>query len=209
MHDYRTELFQAQQWLAQLIKEVDPQQHTDPTPCTEFDVGDLLGHLLMDVELLEQLPELQRDSSPGEKDLEDEDFPAKVQRYKERHVLGRTGAQIAEVWERGARGSQEKWTDAALAKDYLMPWGTLYSGVQAVGMYLGEIVCHGYDLAKATGQPVEAPRAVAEAALVVAHELVQDSDRHEGTFHAAQPAPAGAGPTVQLAAFLGREMQHS
>jgi uncharacterized protein (TIGR03086 family) len=62
---------------------------------------------------------------------------------------------------------------------------------------------HTWDLATATGQPAELPEAVATAALEASRTVISPEIR-QGRFADEQVAPAGATPTQQLVAYLGR-----
>jgi uncharacterized protein (TIGR03086 family) len=76
-------------------------------------------------------------------------------------------------------------------------------GAALASINLLDTATHTWDLATATGQPAELPASVASAAMEASREVVTDQIR-AGRFAAEQPAPAGASPTRQLVAFLGR-----
>ena len=66
-----------------------------------------------------------------------------------------------------------------------------------------EVAVHGWDMSRACGQRHPIPRALATGLLAIAPLLVPHVGRHPLS---AAPAtvPATAGPSDQLAAFLGR-----
>ena len=72
------------------------------------------------------------------------------------------------------------------------------------GINLLDTATHTWDIATATGQPTQLPDAVAEAALEVSRATISAEIR-PGRFGPEVAAPAGAGPTEQLVAFLGRQ----
>ncbi|PID52851.1 MAG: TIGR03086 family protein [Micrococcales bacterium] len=145
--DLRPELAAAQEWLAGLIDAVSPRQRSWPTPCREYTVQDLVGHVCAAVERLHLMGEGQ---DPADTE--------QVQRLPDdTGTWGRTFRTIAEP----ARAS---WKDERLTAEVIAPWGPV-PGWSVVAMHLCEALVHGWDLAVATGQPAEADQAVAEAGL--------------------------------------------
>lgn len=43
--DHRAAVFAAQEWVADLLDQVTPDQYALPTPCSEFDVDALIRHV--------------------------------------------------------------------------------------------------------------------------------------------------------------------
>ena len=66
-----------------------------------------------------------------------------------------------------------------------------------------EVAVHGWDISRACGQRQPIPRALAIDLLAIAPVLVPRAGRHP-LFAAPVTVPATAGPSDQLAAFLGR-----
>jgi uncharacterized protein (TIGR03086 family) len=66
-----------------------------------------------------------------------------------------------------------------------------------------EVAVHGWDISRACGQRQPIPRALATGLLAIAPLLVPPAGRHP-LFAAPVTVPATAGPSDQLAAFLGR-----
>lgn len=88
--------------------------------------------------------------------------------------------------------------------------GTTYMGKTAMpaamvaGMLLGELVCHGWDLAVATGQPYRCD----EAAVAVAHDVtaqVAEQGRSMKVFTDPVAVPESAPPLHRLLALTGRD----
>jgi len=78
----------------------------------------------------------------------------------------------------------------------------LAAGVMAGAAAL-EVAVHGWDISRACGQRQPIPRALATGLLAIARLLVPRAGRHP-LFAAPVTVPATAGPSDQLAAFLGR-----
>ncbi|WP_305093745.1 TIGR03086 family metal-binding protein [Prescottella sp. R16] len=175
-------------WVATLMGEVRPDQLTQPTPCDEFDVATLMGHLVATVDRARVI------GAGGD--------PASV-------PLVATAAGDDGDWTAAYRAAGEKmWVvwddDALLAAIVTAPWGRV-PGQAAIWGYLNETLVHGWDLAVATGQPAEADPALVEAALAVARRAIPASPRggHVPFGAVIEPA-AGAGPTERLANWSGR-----
>jgi uncharacterized protein (TIGR03086 family) len=67
-----------------------------------------------------------------------------------------------------------------------------------------EVLVHGWDLAKATGQAAAMPDDLAAAALASVQQWGEETLRMDGMFRAAVAVPDGAPITAQLVAYLGR-----
>jgi uncharacterized protein (TIGR03086 family) len=74
-----------------------------------------------------------------------------------------------------------------------------------VHMRMNELLVHGWDLARATGQPADLPEDLAEGALRSWQTRLADRPRQGMPF--AEPTPiAGDAPAIdRLAAYLGRK----
>lgn len=209
MQDYRNELWQAQDWVETLIANTNPADLENQTPCAEYTVRGMLCHLIQVANVIAQLPVLGKNPY-GSAVLDSKAMATVIAEIAGRTIDDKTPQQWAAAWRELSSATRQHWTDDKLDRYYPMPWGVTLSGAETVGLYLSEVLCHGYDLAKPTGQSVEVPDpAVAEHAMTVAHELVSNDyrGREQGVpFEPAVTPPADAGPTVRLAAFLGRAM---
>jgi len=67
-----------------------------------------------------------------------------------------------------------------------------------------DVLVHGWDLARATGQDVELPPHLAEPALQFSRGLVNDELRGAGAFGPELLVPANTPASYRLVAFLGR-----
>jgi len=174
-------------WVRDLAGHVPAARLTDPTPCPEWDVRALLGHLVATVDRARVVGE---GADPN-------DMPRVVVGVADggwTDALAAAEDKMAAVWA----------DDALLDVTVTVPWGRV-PGRAALWGYLREALVHGWDLAVATDQDVEAGRATAEAALAVTRQVMPAEPRGGPIPFAApvEPRP-GAGPTEQLANWCGR-----
>ncbi|WP_327676659.1 TIGR03086 family metal-binding protein [Kitasatospora sp. NBC_00458] len=174
--------------LEKLIAEAGPDTLDRPTPCTEYDLRTLLGHVVGGVHRLAYMGEGGRseDVAAMTGELADDAWPA---------ALDRARARVTAAWA----------DDAGLDRPAFAPWGEV-PGRAAVGGYVLETVTHGWDIARALGSSVPLDERLAETALAIAEAVLPAGGREGAPFGPALPAPAGADPYTRLAAFLGREV---
>src|SRR4051794_27515081 len=173
-------------WVTALTAAVRPEQLDLPTPCPEYDVRRLLGHLLCTVRRARAIPE---GTSPFT-------IPTVV--------TGVADDALATTYAGDAKRALDAWADdARLDAVVTVPWGQV-PGRGAVGAYTNETLVHGWDLAVATGQDCEADPELAAAVLAMAQRVIPAEPRGGEVPFAApvEPAP-GAGPTERLANWSG------
>lgn len=171
-------------WVHGLMTHVDAARLTDPTPCPEFDVATLLGHLVATVERARVIGE---GGEPASVPLVVTDLADPADAY-----LAATG-RMWTVWS----------DDALLGRSVTAPWGTV-PGRATVWGYLNETLVHGWDLAVATCLDPEADPRLAAPVLEVAQRFIPAE-------HRGGPVPFGpvvtsrpdAGPTERLANWSG------
>lgn len=183
--DLRPQLTRAQQWVAALIAGVTTDQLGDPTPCDEFDVRTLIGHLYTGARRTEAMARgIDARAVPVVSELPDAD-------------LGGGYRDLIEA-------SQRAWAVADLTAPVTAPWGSA-PGAVALGRYLQEALVHGWDLAVATGQPSEADQDLAEAALAVVTKALPAQPRGGNIpFGPVIESAADATPTERLVNWTGR-----
>lgn len=182
--DLRPALAQSHAWVAELIAGVRPDQWDAPTPCTDWTVRDLVGHLFAVQSRIEANPAGSVNHLPSTLPVPDADAAAAF----------RTAA------ERGAAA----WSDEALASTVVRPYGEV-PGAVAVADFTREHLVHGWDLATATGQDPEALGDLAATILPSARQFLPAEIRGAGIpFDPVVEPAADAGPTEQLANWLGR-----
>ncbi|MBB4904541.1 TIGR03086 family metal-binding protein [Actinophytocola algeriensis] len=116
--------------LADVVRAIEPGQLTNPTPCAEFDVRELVHHLLYWGPSLEAAGR-KENASPSDVDSTD--------------------------W-RGDLLAQLTRTVQAWAPTSAWEGTTSMGPAQVVGeMIVGELVVHAWDLARATGQRLDLP----------------------------------------------------
>lgn len=173
-------------WVSELIDGVQTDQLPLPTPCVEFDVRTLLGHLVATVERARVI------GAGGD--------PASVPLVLTDIADGDYGNAYRSATER----MWAVWNDDALLDTVVTPpWGPV-PGRGAIGGYLNETLVHGWDLAVATQQKSEAAPDVAEAALTMARAMIPASPRGGFIpFDEVVESSPDAGPTEKLANWSG------
>jgi uncharacterized protein (TIGR03086 family) len=179
---YRTALT----WVRTLADGVPADRLTDPTPCAEWDVRGMLGHLVATVDRVRVIGE---GGDP-------QTTPRVVEGIADdgwTDALAAAEDKMAGVWA----------DDAVLDELVTVPWGRV-PGRAAMWGYIREALVHGWDLAVATGQSPEADPVTAEAALAETKQVMPAEPRGGPIPFAAPVAPRpGAGPTEQLANWCG------
>jgi uncharacterized protein (TIGR03086 family) len=174
---------------ADLLANVTDAQLTAPTPCENFTVGDLLHHIgglalafaaaaKKDFGPLTGSPPM-----PDAAQLDDDwrtSYPDRLQ-------------ELARAWKQ-----PDAWQGMTRIAGMEMP-------AEAVGaVALTEVVIHGWDLARATGQEFDADTASAEAVLANVAEFAAQGPV-EGLFGAAVSVPDDAPILDRIVALSGRD----
>src|ERR1035441_5140411 len=123
-----------------------------------------------------------------------------------REIHRRAMAQTEAIFRAPAQRARAAWADdVKLDVMVEVPWGKI-PGRFAVAGYIQEILTHGWDLAKATGQPTEGDPELAFFALAGAKRILPPEARGDDVpFAPVVPVPPDAAPYAQLAAWLGRQ----
>lgn len=183
-------LRRAHEQSADVISAVSPAQLTGPTPCRQFDIRTLVGHMVFAAERVGNAGRRRPISAEGEPFV--------------------TGIDDGE-WTRAFRAATDDALGAwaapgALEGDVALPFGTFPAQVVAA-IYSLEQVTHAWDLAAAAGSPKLLDPGLAEAVLPVAHELLPAEGRSgpEMPFGPVVEVPAGAPAYDRLAGWMGRQ----
>jgi uncharacterized protein (TIGR03086 family) len=186
--DPRPAFFSAARLACDAVAAVSPAQLSAPTPCTEYDVRTLLGHL---VAVLHRVTGLAAGVPASEAprlltDVPDHGWP--------------TAARAA------LTGIEEAWADpAVLAREMQLPFGTL-PGAAALAAYTAEISTHTWDIAVSTRQSPAWDEQVLAGALAVVMPMLPMAERPpEIPFADAVPVPEDASAIDRLVAWQGRD----
>ncbi|MCC5480410.1 TIGR03086 family metal-binding protein [Streptomyces sp. NPDC059680] len=186
--DPRPVYARATEQAAALVKTVRPEHLGAPTPCSEFDVRALLGHIVGATRRIAVVGEGGDGMAvePTTHGVADDGWPAAYDEVR---------ARVLKAWA----------SDERMTSPVRVPWGEV-PGHAALSGYVMEIVTHTWDLAEAVGHPLELDPELAEFALATARRVLPDSrPRDAGTpFDGRREAPEGADVYGELAAWLGR-----
>ncbi|MEV4106825.1 TIGR03086 family metal-binding protein [Nonomuraea sp. NPDC049695] len=158
-----------------LVRAVRPEQLGLPTPCANFDVKGLINHLEWVAELFESLA---RTGPRVEQGPYAGDFHDRAER-------------TLAAWSR-----LETWEGTSPAMG--LPMGVL------AHMYLVDMVVHGWDLARATGQEYEPEPAAVSRALHFTDQMVE-MGRQRGAFGPPVAVPDDAPEFDRLLGVIGRD----
>jgi uncharacterized protein (TIGR03086 family) len=173
--------------LESVVAGITPQQLHDPTPCTDYDVGQLRDHVT------------------GWLTTFAEGFAAGGQAPRASLDGYQASADpAAEV--RTAAQTLEKSLRAGAADKPLALGDSSMPGGMVLGMVLWEYQVHGWDLARATGQPWSPPAEAAQASLTFAPGMLTDEYQGEGkAFGSRVSVPDTAPPLDRLLGLSGRD----
>lgn len=166
-----------------IVAGVRPDQWDADTPCAGMDARAVTVHLASGV--LRFAAQLRGESPSGEDDTADPAAAFKTAAAELRAAL-KTPGVLDEVYKATPKGRG-------------VP-GALLAQVRTL-----ELLGHGWDLARATGQPAGFPDDLAERVLGVARLTLSARPEGPGAPYGPEvPAPDDAPPIDRLAAFLGR-----
>jgi uncharacterized protein (TIGR03086 family) len=169
-----------------IVANVKPEQFADPTPCQSWDVQNLLNHMIGVAYFYVS------GATTGKAELSDRN-------YAEGDFLA--------TYDEGIRQAVAV-IPQCMEREVTLPFGTI-PGAMWTGIVTTDAFIHGWDLARATGQPTDLDPELAAELLEGARLFLQPAFRGADTvapFGAEQDAPPGATNAAQLAAFLGRRV---
>lgn len=163
-------------WVKAKIEGAKDKLDAD-TPCEDWNVRDLLNHVIGGQALFEGGARVQGPSGPPPAGKPDD------------ILSGDPAAQYEEGRQRVLAAYREE--------------GALEKGAMLLGIGVADQAAHGWDLAKATGQPTDMPDDIAQAAFsMVDGRLTDETRRH--SFKPAVEVPESASAQDRYVAYLGR-----
>src|SRR5207237_737395 len=151
-----------------VIAGVQPAQYGDPTPCEEWNVQQLLTHIVAVTTVMGEA------TASGA-----------AERRPDSVALGDDpGAQFRAAADAALAG----WRKPGIMDETITAGPGPMLGRLLAGINLLDTATHSWDLARATGQSSELPPAVAEAALEASRQIVNDQLR-PGRFASELDAP--------------------
>ena len=164
-----------------VLRGVEPTQWSSPTPCTDWDVTALVGHVIETHRRVRSIvvPDLER--APVE------------------------GGDLLALWAEATADIEAAVADPSLAaREIPGRTGAQTFGSMVEGLLTIDTLCHTWDLARATGQD----ESLDPDAVEMAHGALTKFDalmRVPGGFGPALEAPAGASPQTAFLRFAGRD----
>ena len=176
--------------VARLAEGVRDDRLADPTPCPQYAVRHVLGHLL-------GLAVAFRDA--GRKDLGVTTDTGPQSALPDigpgwREELPKVLDELAEVWREPAA-----WTGMTRAGGFDMP------GEVTAAVAIDELVVHGWDLARATGQAYVPDPAALAASHAFLRAAAEESERGDGIFGPVFPVPSDAPLLDRTIGLSGRD----
>jgi uncharacterized protein (TIGR03086 family) len=163
-----------------VLANVRADQLDAPSPCTDWDVRGVIGHVLTGNRWVGGLP---TDDVPNDA----------------------AGLQAAFA-EAAAAAQQTFSAPDGFTRMFTLPFGTIPGSV-FIGFRTIDALAHAWDLARATDQPTDLDEELASGLLAASKERMGPAFRGEGRpFGEEQECPAGRPVADQLAAFLGRSV---
>ncbi|MBB5939033.1 TIGR03086 family metal-binding protein [Streptomyces zagrosensis] len=170
------------------VAAVSPDELSNRTPCADYDVRALLGHVVS------VLHKLARVGTGGDA----RDVPDVIDGIADdgwASAFTRARSEVERVWA----------DDERLDRMVELPWATL-PGRHALEAYTHEFTAHSWDLAHATRRLAELDPDLAAQALEAFSTFAPPEERSEqGPFSPVVPVPDDADMYTRLAAYLGRQ----
>ncbi len=166
-----------------VLANVGPDQWTNQSPCSEWDVRGVANHMtggaLMVAAAISGQP------MPHTEDFVGDD------------PVGAFGKAV------DAAVAAFNADPSVLGRTVTLPFGEMPGGAVA-GIFTNDEFAHAWDVAKATGQSTDLNPVLAEGCLAAAKQFIGPDFRKPGMFDAETTAPDGASAADRLAAFMGR-----
>jgi uncharacterized protein (TIGR03086 family) len=181
------EMTDAAQAAARVVDGVAPGQFGAATPCTEWDVRELLNHLILWTSFSLERRAHGESVAP---ELMEKDFAA--------------SPSFAAEYRAQLDRALAAWSDPAVWERDLPVMGSSTPAADVAAMMIAEFVLHGWDLAAATGQPYTLADDAAAAALAAVEANAEMFRQYKG-FADPVRLPAGASALDRALALSGRD----
>ncbi|MBQ0967023.1 TIGR03086 family protein [Streptomyces tendae] len=176
--------------LARLADGVRDDRLADPTPCPDLAVRNLLGHLTGLAVAFRDAA--RKDLGPTTDTSPEASVPDIGPGWREE--LAKVLGELADAWR-----EPDAWTGMTRAGGIDLP------GAVAGAVVADELVIHGWDLARATGQEYVPDPAALQAAYGLLAAAAEESDRDAGMFGTVVPVPADAPLLERAVGLSGRD----
>jgi uncharacterized protein (TIGR03086 family) len=177
-------------WIGERVAQVRPEQLSRATPCSEWNLRELLNHMLATIEGLTEIAASESDSGRVN--------PAQWSQTD--HIRD----DLAAAFDACATRSLRVWhAPDVLERGCLMPFGPAPGAVVA-RFALVDAVVHGWDISRATGENADIPDELADPMLGISRELVHAGLRGGAFASETAPADGGGSASDRLVSFLGR-----
>lgn len=168
---------------APLVAGLTPEQLAAPTPCTGWDVRALLTHMVVANGMFTRVNLGQPPHVDGEDDVGFD--------------------RLASTWADMGRANVESWRRTGLTGERTYPFGTFPAELSAI-LNVGEVLIHGWDLARATGQEATLDPDLVSLVYEMYLSYPLDQYRAYGAFGPEVPVPADSPAADRLLGLLGR-----
>jgi uncharacterized protein (TIGR03086 family) len=170
----------------QVIAGVAGEQWAHPTPCPEWNVRDLVTHLItgnsMFASILHGAP------------------PAAAQ-----HIYRCDNDLLSAYHDSAGLLLTAFRSPGVLERVFTVPFGSV-PGIVALHLRITEVLVHGWDLARATGRPATFPEDLADQELTFSRGKLAEIPPDRSPFASPQPVADDAPAIDRLAACLGRNV---
>ena len=170
-----------------IVAHISPDQYDLATPCTDWDVRALLNHMLGALTMWQGLPS------------GDADMSALAGEY--------AGGDVSQSYDEIAAATLDAWRADGVVDNPVQFPGSEMPGAFAARMLAGDVLLHGWDLARATGQTVAWNQELAADVLEWQEEAARNfpPEVRARAFAPEIAVPAGADTMTRLVGFVGRE----
>ena len=171
---------EATEFTKRMMEGVQPQQRWDPTPCEDWNVQELVNHLVRGANGMSALL-AGEEITPNHNDGDAEDFGIGVEKVLDLAKL-----------------------PGILEKNFTTPRGEITGAFRFSQMFM-DVLIHGWDLAEATGQDGTMPEELVKACFDTWETRLDKARESGGPFGVDIPVDANASFQERLLGLFGRK----